>query len=64
MVYGHIVGTSKIVCKIAPVGQICGPFLAPNRPKYVNMWVFVYFLENFPLESHETWFISWLELLI
>ena len=32
--------------------------------KFVNVQVFVNFLENFPLDSHQTWFISLLELLL
>ena len=49
-----------------PVGQISGLFLVPNRAEYVyvNMFFFSIFLENFSLESHETWFISSLELLL
>ena len=33
LVYMHIVGTFRCVWKMAPVGQIVGPFLAQNRAK-------------------------------
>ena len=43
MAYRHIVGTFKCVCKMARVGQIFGPFLAPNRAEICQYVFLVYF---------------------
>ena len=43
MVYRHIVGTFKCVCKMAPMGQFFGPFLVQNRAEmcqYVGFCLF------------------------
>ena len=51
------------VCeKWPPWATFSAPFWHRIEPKYVNMSVFVYFLQNLPLEWQENWFISTLEL--
>ena len=53
LVYGYIVGTFRWVRKVAPVGQIYGPFLVPNRVKIGQFIGFLYFLKRFPLDSQK-----------
>ena len=62
--YRHIVGTFRCVWKLAPVGQIFWPFLAPNSAKIRPKAVFHLFCKSFPLDSHETCLLSSLELLL
>ena len=50
------------MCEKGPCGANFRARLGQIGPKYVNLLVFVYFLETFPLESLEIWFISSLEL--
>ena len=61
---GILWALSAACVKMAPVSQIFGPFFVQNKPKQAKIQVFVYFLDNFPLNSLKTWFISSLELLL
>ena len=54
LVYRHIVGSFKCVWKMAHVGRIFGPFLAPNKTKIGQKQVFFYFREKCLLDSLET----------
>ena len=68
MVYRHIVGTwvlSGVCEKIAPVCHIFWPLLnlnLANMGQYVGF--FLLFSGKVPLNSHETWFMSLLQLLL
>ena len=52
------IGILQVLLSVCVKWPLWAKFLAPFwpqiEPKYVNMWGFVYFLEKFPLESHET----------
>ena len=58
LVYRHIVGTFKCVWKITLWAKFSAAFWYRTGPKYVNMWVFVYFLEHFPLNHRKLYLLA------
>ena len=54
----HIVGTFKCVWKLPLWVKFLARFWPRIGPKYVNMWVFFYFLENFPRNHRKLYLLA------